>query len=163
MHLFVLLLGVLVVMVIACAVAFAFVPRVRASVLERWRRWWPQFTSAFRSMRSGHRIAQLLLSNVAAEVLFATALGIMAAALGYHISLVDLLLINMSVSLLSSFIPIPGGIGVVEGGIMVGLAGVGVPDSSALAIALIYRVATFYLPPVAGYFALRWLQRQSYL
>src|SRR4029079_14105964 len=97
----------------------------------RIRKWWPQILATFRSLRSGHRIAQLVLSNDAAEVLFATALGIMAAALGYDVSLADLLLINMSVSLLSSFIPVPGGIGIVEGGIMVGLAGGGGPGSSA--------------------------------
>ena len=149
--------------VIGSLIAFAVVPRARAALLGRVRKWWPQILATFRSLRSGHRIAQLVLSNVAAEVLFATALGIMAAALGYDVSLADLLLINMSVSLLSSFIPVPGGIGIVEGGIMVGLAGVGVPESAALAIALLYRVATFYLPPVAGWFALRWLQRNSYL
>ena len=163
MHIFALLIVALVVVVIGGLVAFAFVPRARAAVLTRVRQWWPQVRATFSSLRSGHRIAQLVLSNVAAEVLFATALGIMAAALGYHVSLADLLLINMSISLLSSFIPVPGGIGIVEGGIMVGLAGVGVPETTALAIALLYRVATFYLPPVAGWFALRWLQRNSYL
>ena len=163
MHILVVLVAIVVVIVIGSLIAFAVVPRARAALLGRIRKWWPQILATFRSLRSGHRIAQLVLSNVAAEVLFATALGIMAAALGYDVSLADLLLINMSVSLLSSFIPVPGGIGIVEGGIMVGLAGVGVPETTALAIALLYRVATFYLPPVAGWFALRWLQRNSYL
>ena len=100
---------------------------------------------------------------MASELLFATALGMIAMALGYHISLVDLLVINLSVSLFASFIPIPGGIGVVEGGLMVGLSGVGVPQSAALAIAILYRMCTFYLPPIAGWFAMRWLTRNSYL
>ena len=29
--------------------------------------------------------------------------------------------------------------------------------------AVLYRVATFYLPPLWGFFAMRWLQRRSLL
>jgi uncharacterized protein (TIRG00374 family) len=162
-HVLVLLLAILVVVVIGAVVTFVVSPRAREAVVGRWRRWWPQVRATLRSLRSGQKIAQLFLGNVAAELLFATALGIFAHALGYDISLADLLLINMTVSLLASFIPVPGGIGVVEGGLMVGLAGVGVPEEAAFAIALLYRVATFYLPPIAGWFAMRWLQRNSYL
>jgi uncharacterized protein (TIRG00374 family) len=162
-HVLVLLLAILAVVVIGAVVTFVVSPRARQAVVGRWRRWWPQVRATLRSLRSGQKIAQLFLGNVAAEVLFATALGIFAHALGYDVSLADLLLINMSVSLLSSFIPVPGGIGVVEGGLMVGLAGVGIPEEAALAIALVYRVATFYLPPIAGWFAMRWLKRHSYL
>jgi uncharacterized protein (TIRG00374 family) len=119
--------------------------------------------STFAGLRNPKKLGQLVGGNVAGELLFATALGLMCLALGYHISLVDLLVINLSVSLFSSFIPIPGGIGVVEGGLMVGLSGVGVPQSAALAIAILYRMCTFYLPPIAGWFAMRWLTRNSYL
>jgi uncharacterized membrane protein YbhN (UPF0104 family) len=159
----VLLLALLAAVVIGAVVTFLFSPRARQAVVGRWRLWWPQVRATLRSLRSGQKIAQLFLGNIAAELLFATALGIFAHALGYDVSLADLLLINMTVSLLSSFIPVPGGIGVVEGGLMVGLAGVGIPEEAALAIALIYRVATFYLPPIAGWFAMRWLKGHSYL
>jgi len=61
------------------------------------------------------------------------------------------------------FIPVPGGIGVVEGGLLVGLTSAGMPESSAFAAVLLYRVATFYLPPIWGWFALTWLRRRRYL
>jgi glycosyltransferase 2 family protein len=86
-----------------------------------------------------------------------------AEGLGYDVSIADLLPINISVSLLASFIPIPGGIGVAELGLTVGLAAIGMPDQAALATALLYRVATFYLPPVWGFFALRWLRSKDFL
>ena len=60
-------------------------------------------------------------------------------------------------------IPVPGGIGVVEGGLVVGLTAAGVPESAAFAIALLYRIATFYLPPIWGWFALQWLRKNRYL
>jgi len=158
-----LLVAIGVLVVVAAVIALVAVPRVRHAALERFRQWIPQVRSTFDGLRSPKKLGQLIGGNAAAEILFATALGVICLALGYHISLVDLLVINMSVSLFASFIPIPGGIGVVEGGLMVGLSGVGVPQSAALAIAIIYRLCTFYLPPIAGFFAMRWLTRNSYL
>jgi uncharacterized membrane protein YbhN (UPF0104 family) len=161
--LLVLLVAIGVLVVVSAVVALVAVPRVRHAVFERVRQWIPQVRLTFAGLRSPRKLGQLLGGNVAGELLFATALGLMCLALGYHISLTDLLVINLSVSLFASFIPIPGGIGVVEGGLMVGLSGLGVPQSAALAIAILYRVCTFYLPPVAGWFAMRWLTRNSYL
>jgi uncharacterized membrane protein YbhN (UPF0104 family) len=52
---------------------------------------------------------------------------------------------------------------VVEAGLTLGLTRVGVPDEVAFAVALLYRLATFYLPPIWGYFAMGWLQRKDHL
>ena len=50
---------------------------------------------------------------------------------------------EVSVSLLAGIIPVPGGIGVAELGISVGLAAVGLTPEAALATALAFRIATF--------------------
>jgi glycosyltransferase 2 family protein len=34
---------------------------------------------------------------------------------------------------------------------------------AAVAAVLLYRISTYYLPPLWGFFALRWLQRNRYL
>ena len=34
---------------------------------------------------------------------------------------------------------------------------------SAFGAAMLYRLATFYLPPAWGFFAMRWLQRNQHL
>jgi uncharacterized membrane protein YbhN (UPF0104 family) len=39
----------------------------------------------------------------------------------------------------------------------------GVPEPAALAAALSYRVFSSYLPPVWGFFSMRWLQQHEYL
>ena len=72
-------------------------------------------------------------------------------------------MINVSVALLSGLIPVPGGIGVTEGGLTYGLVQVGLPEEVALAAALMYRLASFYLPPIWGFFAMRWLERHDHL
>ncbi len=153
------LLGLLV----AVVVAVAFVPRLRLLVIGRLQTWWPQVRSALGTLRSSNKLALLVFGSLATEILFAVALGLFALGLGTRVGLTDLLVINISVSLLSSFIPVPGGIGVTELGLTVGLTSAGMQESSALAAVLLYRIATFYLPPVWGFFALRWLQRRSYL
>jgi glycosyltransferase 2 family protein len=105
----------------------------------------------------------LIGGNLATGVLFAVALQTFARSLGYQIGLAELVLINVSVSLLSGLIPIPGGIGVVEGGLTFDLVRAGMPEEAAFAAVLIYRLATFYRPPIWGFFALRWLERNKHL
>ncbi len=72
-------------------------------------------------------------------------------------------MINISVSLLASIVPVPGGVGVAEFGLALGLTSAGMTPEPAVAAVLLYRIATFYLPPLWGFFALRWLQRNRYL
>jgi uncharacterized membrane protein YbhN (UPF0104 family) len=139
------------------------VRRLRAAITERVRRWWPDVRATLASLRAGNKLGLLLGGSLATEVLFAIALGVFANAFGYDVSLADLLLINISVTLLATFVPVPGGIGVTEFGLTVGLTAAGMPEEAALAAVVLYRVATFYLPPVWGFFAMRWLQRNAHL
>jgi uncharacterized membrane protein YbhN (UPF0104 family)/tRNA A-37 threonylcarbamoyl transferase component Bud32 len=155
--------ALIAVLVIALVGAVLVIRPLRAGLRERVRTWWPEVKIGLRTLRAGHKLGQLLGGNFAAEILFAVTLGIFAYSLGYPLSLANLLVINLSVSLLASVIPVPGGIGVVEGGLMVGLTASGVPQEAALAIALLHRIATFYLPPTWGWFAMRWLEKNSYL
>jgi uncharacterized protein (TIRG00374 family) len=131
------------------------VPRIRASIREA--------IHVLRGLRSLRRLVMLFGGNLVAEILFATTLGIFVEAFGYSVSLQQLLVINMTVALLSGLIPVPGGIGVTEGGLIVGLTSAGVPQETAFAAVILYRLATFYLPPIWGFFSLRWLERNSYL
>ena len=155
--------GAAVALLVLAVVAAAFVGRVRRIVAERLERWWPEVRGALGALRSSNKLVLLLIGSVTTEVLFAIALGMFAFALGTRVSLTDLLVINISVSLLSTFIPVPGGIGVSELGLTVGLTAAGMSEESALAAVLLYRISVFYVPPSWGYIAMRWLQRKRYL
>ena len=87
----------------------------------------------------------------------------MCHAYGVDLTLVQLLVINMAASALSSLIPSPGGVGAAEAGLTAGLVAVGVDESTAFAIALTHRLCTNYLPPIWGYFSLQWLERKNYV
>ena len=138
------------------------VPRLRRFVSTWARRLGGEALQAVRGL-SVRRLGLLFGGNLATEILFASALGIFVRALGFSIGLDELLLINISVALLSGLLPVPGGIGVAEGGLMFGLAQAGMPEESAFAAVILYRLASFYLPPIWGFFALRWLERNQHL
>jgi len=157
------LLVVVVLVAVGAVATVVIVPRWRRAVLARLRVLLGEALGAVRGLRSPRRITMLLVGAITTEVLFAAALGATARAFGYPIGLSELLLINMSVALLAGVLPIPGGIGVVEGGLTFGLVRAGMPEEAAFAAVLLYRLATFYLPPIWGFFAFRWLQRNKHL
>jgi len=161
-HILFLLLGIAVAVGIG-AVIFGHAGKARAWLKEHWNRWWPEVRGTFSSLKESNKLGQLILGNVATEILFATALGLFTRALGFPLSIADLLVINLSTSLFATLIPVPGGIGVVEGGLVVGLSSAGMEQSAAFAAVLLYRISTFYLPPVWGWFAMNWLRRNQYL
>ena len=78
--------------------------------------------------------------NLGSEILFAITLAIVTRAYGYELPLSTFILINTIVSLFSSVIPVPGGIGVTEAGLTWGLTAAGIPDDTAFAIALTHRI-----------------------
>jgi uncharacterized membrane protein YbhN (UPF0104 family) len=155
-----------VVVVVIAAIALILV-----AVIKRWRNWvlgWLKRLSAeawgaIRGLRSPRRLALLFGGNLATELLFALALAAFAHAMGFPLDLGTALLINISIALLSGLLPIPGGIGVAEGGLTWGLVQAGMPEGAAFAAVLLYRLATFYLPPIWGFFAFRWLERHDHL
>ncbi len=148
---------------VAAIVVIVAVPRLRAYVLGGVRHVAAEAIGVLRNLRSLRRVVMLFGGNLMAELLFALALGVFVQAFGYSLAFHELLFINMSVSLLAGLLPVPGGIGVTEGGLILGLTSFDVPQEVAFAAVILYRLSTFYLPPVWGFFSLRWLERNRYL
>jgi uncharacterized membrane protein YbhN (UPF0104 family) len=153
--------GIVVLAVAAvAAVVMLALPSLRARV-------WPTVSAAVANVRalasSPGRLVRLLAANVGSQILYALALGASVHAYGADATLPELLLINTGVSLLGGLVPVPGGIGVTEAGLVAGLVAVGVDESAALAATLTHRMVTYYLPPVWGWFSLRWLSRHDFV
>jgi uncharacterized membrane protein YbhN (UPF0104 family) len=153
-------LGSIVLLIMLVVVA---VPRLRRAFIGRLRTLWTEAVGAIRGVASPRRLGLLFGGNLATEILFAVALGSFALAMGFPIGLPELIFINVTVSLLAGIMPIPGGIGVVEGGLIFGLARAGMPEEAAFAAAILFRFATYYLPPIWGIFAFRSLERNKHL
>jgi uncharacterized membrane protein YbhN (UPF0104 family)/tRNA A-37 threonylcarbamoyl transferase component Bud32 len=146
------------------------IPRLRRSFAERMRRGWAAFIEqahhargALDVLRRPAKVLEMLGGNLGAQVVQAVVLGLCLQAFGYEASLSQLILINTAVSLFAGLMPVPGGVGVAEAGITAGLQAVGIPSSVAISTAIAFRLVTFYLPPIWGSFAMRWLRRRSYV
>jgi uncharacterized protein (TIRG00374 family) len=157
------ILAIVGIVAAAALVVIVLVPRLRHWVVSRVRRVVTEAVGVLRGLRSPRRLAMLFGGNLAAELLFAISLGVILLAFGVSLPLPEILFVNMMVSLFAGLLPIPGGIGVTEGGLIFGLTTFGVPQEVAFAAVMVYRFATFYLPPIWGWFALNWLERNRYL
>jgi len=84
-------------------------------------------------------------------------LGLSFRAFGTSVA-VAVLVMGYFLGTLGSLLPLPGGIGGVEGGMIGAFAAFGVPGSRALVAVLAYRAISFWLPTlpgIAGYLLLR--------
>jgi uncharacterized membrane protein YbhN (UPF0104 family) len=156
--------GVLVIIIgigVLLGVAIG-VPRVR-NLLARYIR--PQWDSAKANLRgvlaSPRRAVLLLGGYLCSQLLFALGLDFALRAYGYELSLLDFVVINTVASLLGGIAPVPGGMGVIEAGLIAGLTAAGIPDTEAVAATFTYRAFTAYLPPIWGWASLAWLRRRD--
>jgi uncharacterized membrane protein YbhN (UPF0104 family) len=154
------LVAAIVLAVVVSVVVVLAVPKLHGMVV-------PGVRSAFSSLWSVARIRrkrlELFGGNVGSELLYSLALGATCLAYGVDLNLAQLVFVNTAASVLSSLVPVPGGIGAAEAALSAALIAMGVDESTALAIAITQRLCTFYLPPIWGYFSLRWLTRKGYV
>jgi uncharacterized membrane protein YbhN (UPF0104 family) len=157
----VLRLVILVVVVVAAGAAITFsVPKLRRRVLPPLRK---GLSSVRGSVTDPQRLLRIAGGTLMQRLLFAIALAAAVAAFGSSISFSEAIFVNSAVSLLVGLVPVPGGIGVAEAALTAGLIAVGVPEGPALAAAISHRVITSYLPPIYGWYTLRWLTDRDYL
>jgi len=147
-----------VVAVVAVSIAL-MLPRVRRMIRERVS----DSRVALSVLRSPSKVAMLFLGNLTAQLLLAVILGLCARAFGHHLPLADCILVYTGVALFAGFMPVPGGIGVAEAAYTACLVALGLSETAALATALTMRLVTYYLPPVWGVFAMKWLRSHSYI
>jgi uncharacterized membrane protein YbhN (UPF0104 family) len=141
------------------AVVLVAVARLRNWIVTLLR----HAVQSIRGLRSARRATMLFGGNLAAESLSAAAFGLCVLAMGYTLPFVDLITITVVVALFAGLMPVPGGIGVTEAALAGSLTLAGLPVGDALGAALLFRIVTFYLPPLWGFVALRWLTRHDYL
>ena len=157
------ILAVVAALLVVAVVVAVALPSVRTRILDRVRPMLTEVLDTFRGLRSLAKFLQLFGGNLANQFLFAAALGASLAAFGGQLNLATLVVIYVAAALFGGMMPVPGGIGVVEAALITGLVAAGIDTATATATALVFRLVTFYLPPIWGWVALRWLQRHSYL
>ena len=104
----------------------AMVPRARAALVGQAR----AARSALGVLRRPAKVSAMLGGNLGAQLLQAGVLALCLHAFGQTASFSQLILVNTAVSLFAGLMPVPGGMGVAEVGLTVGLQAVGVPSES---------------------------------
>ena len=157
----ILALVVLIGLVVGLALA---VPRLRRLAAEKMR---PKLRDIWGNLKvvasSPGKLVQLLGGAFGRDLLVAMALSVSLRAFGDHLRLPILIVVITLAALIGGIAPSPGGMGVVEAGMILGLTAAGVAEADATAAVFIQRLFSSYLPPIWGWFTLVWMRRREYL
>jgi uncharacterized protein (TIRG00374 family) len=157
------IVGVLIAAGIAAAL-ITFIPRLRRLASARVRPHLVKIWADFKAIATEPRkIIYVLTGSVLSQLLVAMALGASLHAVGQRASIATLLVVITAASLIGGAVPVPGGAGVVEAGLIAGLTSAGVPQEQAVAAVFIQRLFTAYLPPIWGWATLAWMRRREYV
>ena len=161
------IIWVVLAVVLAAGIAAALItviPRFRRLASARVR---PHLVHIWADVKAiatePRKIVYVLAGSVLSQVLVALALGAALHAVGERASIATLLVVITLASMIGGAVPVPGGAGVVEAGLIAGLTSAGVPQDQAVAAVFIQRLFTAYLPPIWGWVTLAWMRRREYV
>jgi glycosyltransferase 2 family protein len=157
-----LLWGALGVLALA-AVMFA-VPTVRKLVARRLlpllRRSVGGVVSA---VRSPAKLGLLLGGSAVVTLSYIVCVYVSTRAFGGDLSLASVGAVYLLGAAIAAAAPTPGGLGALEAAVISGLVAAGMDHTIAVPAVFLYRLATFWLPILPGWAALRWLRREDYV
>jgi undecaprenyl-diphosphatase len=147
------ILEVSMVGVLMTSVVVLTVPGLRHHLL-------PPVTRGMQSLiavvRSPRQLLLLVGGSTLAYLLTSLALAAILQALHQPLPLSEVIAINVGVGLVAAVVPLPGGPGAVSAvGLSGALVSVGIPQSAAVATALLNQIVTQYVPAIPGWLALR--------
>jgi uncharacterized protein (TIRG00374 family) len=161
------ILAVVAAVALAAGVVFA-VPKFRRLVVDKAR---PKVGNVLKDIlgnfktvaSSPSKLLFLVGGALGRELLVAMALSVSLRAFGDHLQLPIIIVVIRLAAMIGGASPSPGGMGVVEAGMILGLTAAGVNEADATAAVFIQRLFTSYLPPVWGWLTLVWMRRRDYL
>lgn len=144
--------------------ASVLVPRLRRRLSAAIK---PQFQAAHENLsliaRDPRKALELFGGNVASQLFFALTISAALHAYGGSLPLLQIVVINTFASLIGGIAPVPGGMGVIEAGLIGGLTAAGIDEGTAIATTFTARMFTAYLPPIWGWLSLNWLRKHDYV
>ena len=153
-----------VVALAVVALALLAVPAVRRLIVKRVRPTLKEVvprlvTVVHRPIKLIEGIGGILLLNAAfIGVLYACVL-----AFGGTMSVAVVAVVYLAGATLGQAAPTPGGLGAVEAALAAGLTAGGLDGGTAVSAVLLFRVVTFWLPTIPGYWSFNWLTKKGAL
>jgi uncharacterized membrane protein YbhN (UPF0104 family) len=107
------------------------------------------------------RVISLIYGQVGVTMSFILTLAAAVAAFGGGVSFPEIGAAYLVAAALGSAAPTPGGLGAVELALVGGLTGYGMSSVSATSAVLTFRLITYWLPMLPGWFMFRAMQRRE--
>jgi uncharacterized membrane protein YbhN (UPF0104 family) len=155
-----LIIGIIALLIIGTLITVLRVPRLHDAVVPKVTQAWGALSGVVSNPK---RLFGLLGANFASRLVLAATLLFILHSINAPLPLVSCLVVTVATNLLAGLVPIPGGIGVAEAAMTAFLGLFGLDADTAFAAAVVFRLATFYIPAVEGYFATKWLQAGEYI
>jgi uncharacterized membrane protein YbhN (UPF0104 family)/membrane-associated phospholipid phosphatase len=151
-------LWVIVIVVTVIGIVL-LIPKIRGKVV-------PAVTRAARDiwavLRNPKKAMQLFGGDTAGNLIYPALLGLCLLCFHQRLDFAELIVVQVGAGMVGNVAPVPGGIGVTEAALTAGLTSFGIPAAPALATVLVFRGITFAIPPIFGFFTLRWLRAKGY-
>jgi uncharacterized membrane protein YbhN (UPF0104 family) len=150
----------IVIAVVAALVGIVLaIPKIRGKVVPQVKR---AATDIWAVIRNPRKALQLIGGDTAGNLIYPALLGLCLIAFNQHLDFAQLVVVQVGAGMVGNVAPVPGGIGVTEAALTGGLTAFGIPPTPALATVLVFRGITFAIPPIFGFFTLRWLRAKGY-
>lgn len=155
---------VIFVVIFALLILGFSINQVRNWILNKTR---PIFSQAGPTLaiiaQQPQRLLLSVLSSISLNFAYIVAFYSSLNAFGSEISFATAAFVYLAGATLGQAAPTPGGIGAVEAALVAGLTASGIPSGTALSGVLLYRVVTFWLPVLPGWYAFANLQSKNAL
>jgi len=109
------------------------------------------------------RVLALFGGSALITFAYAATLGFSVEAFGGGLSLPEICTAFMVAVTIATIAPTPGGLGALEATMIAALAGFGMDHGPAVGAVLTFRLATFWLPILPGWYTFAWMQRNGEL
>jgi uncharacterized membrane protein YbhN (UPF0104 family)/tRNA A-37 threonylcarbamoyl transferase component Bud32 len=142
------------------------------AVTPKFRRWLVAFvTSTIEKIR--HDFGELarrpsklgLLFGGAAIAKMSTIVAFVASCRAFDVDIpfAELGAMYLVANTIASTVPTPGGVGAIEAALILVLTNAGVPQATAWAAVLLFRLINYWLPTIPGYVCLKISERRAYV
>jgi uncharacterized membrane protein YbhN (UPF0104 family)/tRNA A-37 threonylcarbamoyl transferase component Bud32 len=155
---------ILIVVIVFAVILGVAVPRFRHRIKDVVA---GQLKEAYTNLRgilsTPRKAVELFGGNLVSQIIFGLVLGAALHAYGQSLPLMQLIVINSFASFIGGAAPVPGGMGVVEAGLIAGFTAAGIPQAEAVAATFTARMFTSYLSPIWGWMSFNWLRKHDYV
>lgn len=112
---------------------------------------------------SPQRVAQLFGGSTGLSLAYVAAVALTIQAFGGGLSIPQIAAAYLGAVAIATLAPTPGGLGALESAMIAGFTGFGLDDGVAVSATLTFRLFTFWLPTLPGWFVFNWMQRNDEL